>query len=185
MQAIEWFGTHFIGLFEAGAEQFMGFMTGIIPLLIVLLTFTNSVIALVGEERVSRAIRASSKYMILRYTVMPILSVMILTNPMAYTFGKFVREDEKPAFYDAVVSFLHPVSGLFPYANAGELFVYLGIANGVMQAGYDQGPLAVRYFLAGVVIIFIRGFVTERLTKFLIKRNTVPSDAAEEAVAES
>ena len=30
MQAIEWFGTNFIGLFEAGAETFMIFMTGII-----------------------------------------------------------------------------------------------------------------------------------------------------------
>lgn len=173
MQWIEWFGTNFIGLFEAGAETFMGFMTGIVPLLIVLLTFTNSVIALIGEDKVSRMIQSSSKYMILRYTLMPILSVMILTNPMAYTFGKFVKEEEKPAFYDSVVSFLHPVSGLFPYANAGELFVYLGIANGVMQAGYDQGPLAVRYFLAGVVIIFIRGLVTEKITKYLIKREAI------------
>ena len=137
-----------------------------------MLTFTYSIIAFIGEERVNKAIKASAKFLLLRYTVMPVLSVLLLTNPMAYTFGKFVEEDEKPAFYDAVVSFLHPVTGLFPYANAGELFVYLGIANGVMKAGYDQGSLAVRYFLCGIVIIFVRGFITEKITKFLMKRET-------------
>lgn len=170
MEFIEWFGTHFIGLFEAGGKQFMNFMTGIIPLLIVLLTFTNSLIAIIGEKRINRAIESSAKYMILRYSVMPVLSVLLLTNPMAFTFGKFVKEEEKPAFYDAVVSFVHPVTGLFPYANAGELFVYLGIANGVMEAGYDQGNLAVRYFLCGIVVVFMRGIITEKITKFLIKR---------------
>jgi len=173
MKFIEWFGKNFIGLFEAGGETFMGFMTGIVPLLIVLLTFTYSLIAFIGEERVNRAIQASAKYMILRYTVMPVLSVLLLTNPMAYTFGKFVKEEEKPAFYDSVVTFLHPVTGLFPYANAGELFVYLGIANGVMQAGYDQGSLAVRYFLCGIVVVLVRGVITEIITKFLIKREGI------------
>ncbi len=173
MKFIEWFGKNFIGLFEAGGETFMGFMTGIVPLLIVLLTFTYSLIAFIGEERVNRAIQASAKYMILRYTVMPVLSVLLLTNPMAYTFGKFVKEEEKPAFYDSVVTFLHPVTGLFPYSNAGELFVYLGIANGVMQAGYDQGSLAVRYFLCGIVVVLVRGVITEIITKFLIKREGI------------
>lgn len=173
MKAIEWIGTNFIGVFQAGGEQFMGFMTGIVPLLIVLLTFTNSVIALIGEDRVDAAIRKSSKNIVLRYTLMPVLSVLLLTNPMAYTFGKFLKEEEKPAFYDAAVSFVHPVTGMLPYANAGELFVYLGIANGVMQAGYDQGSLAVRYLLTGIVVIFIRGVVTERITKILIKRSNL------------
>ena len=31
MKYIEWFGKNFIGLFEAGGEQIMGFMTGIVP----------------------------------------------------------------------------------------------------------------------------------------------------------
>ena len=179
MQVIEWFGTNFIGLFQAGADQFVGFITGIVPLLVVLLTFTNALIAFVGEERVTRWVQSMAKYRVLRYSIMPMLSVMLLTNPMAYTFGKFVKEEHKPAFYDSVVSFLHPVTGLFPYANAGELFVYLGIANGVTEAGYPLGALATRYFLAGLVIILMRGLVTEWITKLLVKRQGVPSDAAQ------
>ncbi|WP_282920248.1 PTS glucitol/sorbitol transporter subunit IIC [Ignavigranum ruoffiae] len=170
MEFIEWLGVNFIGLFEAGAEVFKGFISGIIPLLIVLLTFTNALIALIGEERVNKAIRFSSKNIILRYSVMPVLSVLLLTNPMAYTFGRFLPEYQKPAFYDSAVSFVHPVTGLFPYANGGELFVYLGIANGVIKAGYSQGSLAVRYFLAGVVVILIRGIITEKITLTIKKR---------------
>lgn len=170
MQMIEWLGTNFIGLFEAGAEQFVGFISGIIPLLVVLLTFMNAVITSIGEERVTRWIQKGARFTLLRYTVIPILSVMILTNPMCYTFGRFVDEKYKPALYDASVSFVHPVTGLFPYANAGELFVYLGIANGVTQAGFSQAPLATRYLIAGVIVILIRGIVTERITQILINR---------------
>ena len=60
--------------------------------------------------------------------VLPALSVFFLTNPMCYTMGQFLPERYKPAFYDSQVSFVHPITGIFPHANAGELFVYLGIA---------------------------------------------------------
>lgn len=170
MKYIEWFGENFIGMFQAGGEQFMSYITGIVPLLVALLTFTNAIIAFIGPERVNNFIRKVAKFTILRYTIVPILACLILTNPMAYTFGQFLKEEEKPAFYDATVSFIHPVTGLFPYANAGELFVFLGIVNGVVKAGGSQGSLAARYFLAGVVVILIRGVITERITKYLMKR---------------
>lgn len=173
MEYIEWFGTHFIGLFQAGGKVFVGFMTDIVPLLIVLLTFTYALIAFIGEQRVTKAIQFSAKNMLLRYSLMPILSVLMLTNPMAYTFGRFVKEEQKPAFYDSVVSFLHPVTGMFLYANAGELFVYLGIANGVMNAGYSISSLSVRYFLAGIIIILMRGVITEIITKFLMRKKNL------------
>lgn len=172
MQYIEWIGNNFIGLFEAGADVFIDFMTGIIPLLVVLLTFTNAVVSFIGEDRVDRWIKKSSRFIVLRYTLMPILSILLLTNPMAYTFGQFVEEHEKPAFYDAAVSFIHPVTGLLPYANAGELFVYLGIADGVVEAGYSQGPLAVRYLITGIVVMLLRGIVTEFITKRMMVRET-------------
>jgi PTS system glucitol/sorbitol-specific IIC component len=89
---------------------------------------------------------------------------------MCYTFGRFLRERHKPAFYDSAVSFVHPVTTFFHYANAGELFVWLGVANGVAQLGQSTVPLAVRYFAVGIVVILIRGVVTELITSYLIRR---------------
>jgi PTS system glucitol/sorbitol-specific IIC component len=170
MEWIKWLGEHFIGMFNAGGETFMGLFTGIVPTLVVLLTFTYAVMKFIGEDRVTRAIQFAAKYTLLRYTLMPVLSVLMLTNPMAYTFGRFLPEKQKPAFYDSAVSFVHPVTGLFPYANAGELFVYLGIANGIQKLGLPIADLAVRYFLVGIVIIFIRGVITELITNYLAKK---------------
>ena len=98
-----------------------------------------------------------------RYLVLPVLAVMFLGNPMCYSFGRFVDEKYKPAYFDSCVSFLHPVTGLFPHANPGELFVYMGIAAGVTQLGLSLGDLALRYFVVGLIVIFIRGMLTERI----------------------
>jgi glucitol/sorbitol PTS system EIIC component len=170
LNAIIWAGEHFIGLFTEAGKQFAGLITGILPTLIVLLTFMYAVIAFIGEDRVTRAVQWSARWWITRYTIMPVLAVLLLTNPMAYTFGRFLRERHKPAFYDSAVSFVHPVTTFFPYANAGELFVWLGVANGVQQLGQSMVPLAVRYFLVGIVVILIRGLVTEFITAYLIRR---------------
>lgn len=170
MEWIKWLGEHFIGMFQAGGETFLGLVTGILPTLVVLLTFTYAIMKFVGEERVTKTIQFAAKYTLLRYTLMPVLSVLMLTNPMAYTFGRFLPEKQKPAFYDSAVSFVHPVTGLFPYANAGELFVYLGIASGIQELGLPVADLAVRYFMVGVVVILIRGVVTELITNYLAKK---------------
>lgn len=160
----------FIGLFNAGGEQFLGLVTGIIPTLVVLITFVNSMIRLIGEERVEGLAKLSTKNFLTRYTVLPVLAVFFLTNPMAYTFGRFLDEKYKPAFYDAAVSFVHPITGLFPHANPGELFVYLGVAAGLETLGLPLGDIAVRYFLVGVAVILLRGVVTEWITRILIAR---------------
>jgi PTS system glucitol/sorbitol-specific IIC component len=167
--AAEWF----IGLFQAGADVFVGFVTGIIPLLIVLLTAFYTLVNLIGEERVQRAARFAAGNIFTRYTLLPILAVFFLTNPMAYTFGVFLEERYKPAFYDSAVSFVHPPLGLFPHVNPGELFVWLGVAQGLQQLDLPLGDLAVRYLLAGLVVIFIRGLVTQYMTFFLARRQGV------------
>lgn len=167
---IEWAGTHFIGLFNASGQQFLGLVSGILPTLIVLLTFMYAVVKFIGEDRVTRAVMWSSRSWLTRYTVMPIISVLLLTNPICYTFGRFLRERHKPAFYDSAVSFVHPVTTFFPYANAGELFVWLGVADGLTKLHLSIVPLAIRYFVLGIVVIFIRGVVTERITEVIIAR---------------
>lgn len=170
LQGLVWFFSHFIGFFNASGKQFMDLVTGILPTLIVLLTAMYALVAFVGEERFTKAVQWSARWMVTRYTIMPVLSVLLLTNPMAYTFGRFLPERYKPAFYDSSVSFVHPVTTFFPYANAGELFVWLGVANGVTKLGESTVPLALRYFIVGIVVIFIRGVVTEWITKVLIRR---------------
>jgi len=90
---------------------------------------------------------------------------------MAYTMGRFLPEKYKPAFYDAAVSYVHPPLGIFPHVNPGEYFVWAGIANGVTEAGYNIGDLAVRYLLIGLVVILLRGIVTERISAVMWKRS--------------
>ncbi|HKH11213.1 MAG TPA: PTS glucitol/sorbitol transporter subunit IIC [Rubrobacter sp.] len=168
-RAAEWF----IGLFQAGADTFVGFVTGIIPLLIILLTAFYTLTNLIGQDRVHRAARFAAGNMFTRYTLLPVMAVFFLTNPMCYTFGTFLEEKYKPAFYDSAVSFVHPPLGLFPHVNAGELFVWLGVATGIQKLGLPLGDLAVRYLIAGLVVIFIRGIFTQYITQFLARRQGV------------
>ena len=139
-------GTHFIGVFQKGGEVFLSFVTGIIPTLVVLMTAFYALTEFIGEERVHGLARAAGRIALTRYTVLPVLSVFFLTNPMAYTFGTFLEEKHKPAFYDSAVSFVHPVLGLFPHCNPGEYFVWggvlvaLGAAVPIVYVALSGGP---------------------------------------------
>jgi len=167
----------FISTFQEGAKFFTGLVVGIIPLLIVLLTAVNAVVRLIGPERIERlgtaAARPGIVWYPVRYLLLPILAVFFFTNPMAYTMGRFLPERFKPAFYDSAVSFVHPITGLFPHANSGELFVYLGIAAGITKLGLPLGDLAVRYLLVGMVVILIRGIITEFITARMMSRRAL------------
>lgn len=163
MEAISTFANAFMSVFNEGATTLTGWVTGIIPSVICLMTAVNSVIKLIGEDRVEKFCSKITGNFLCRYLILPVIAVLCLANPMCYTFGRFVDEKYKPAYYDACVSFLHPVTGLFPHANAGELFVYMGIAAGVQKLGFQIGELAVRYFIVGLIVILIRGLLTERI----------------------
>lgn len=166
----------FISTFQEGAKFFTALVVGIIPLLIVLLTAVNAVVRLIGPERIERlgvaAARPGIVWYPVRYLALPVLAMFLFTNPMAYTVGRFLPERFKPAFYDSAVSFCHPITGLFPHANSGELFVYLGIAAGITTLGLPLGDLAVRYLLVGMVVILIRGILTEFITARMMSRRT-------------
>ncbi len=175
--------TGFIGMFQKGGETFVGLVTGIIPLLIVLMTAVNALVRFIGPERIDKVAMVSSRFVFLRYLVLPFLAVFFLTNPMAYTLGRFLPEKQKPAFYDSAVSFVHPILGLFPHANPGEIFVWAGIAVGITKLGLPIGDLALRYLLVGLVVIFIRGVVTERITAIMWARRPAAAGASEEEAA--
>lgn len=160
----------FMNIFKLGGDQFVSFVSSVIPMLIVMLTFFNALIGLIGEKRVNRFTQKIAKYAIFRYTLLPVLSVLLLTSPMCFSTGSFLEEKYKPAFYDATVSFVHPVLGLFPHANAAEIFVYTGVVAGVESLGFPAAQLAVRYFLVGLIVVFLRGIVTEQITKYFMKR---------------
>ncbi|CAB4701913.1 unannotated protein [freshwater metagenome] len=164
----------FIKVFNKGGSVLLSLMGGILPTLIVLLTAVNALVRLIGAERIENlgkaAARPGLQWYPVRYIILPFVAVFVLTNPMAYTMGRFLPERFKPAFYDSAVSFVHPILGIFPHANPGELFVYVGIATGIQQLGFGLGDLAVRYLLVGLVVIFIRGIVTEAITARMMKK---------------
>ena len=168
--AAEWF----IGLFRTGGDVFLSLVGGIVPLLIVLLTGVNAFVALIGPEKIDKvgewAARDGVIYYPVRYILLPFLAVFFLTNPMAYTMGRFLPEKYKPAFYDSAVSYVHPPLGIFPHINPGELFVWLGIAAGIEALGESTTPLALWYLIVGLIVIFIRGIVTERITAIMWAR---------------
>ncbi len=183
LDAIEAGAEYFIGIFQEGAGWFEAVVVGIVPLLIILLTGVNALIAFIGQERINKfaelAGRPGWQYSFIRYLALPVVAVVALTNPMAYTMGTFVPEKNKPAFYDAAVSFVHPPLGILPHVNPGELFVWLGIATGISAAGLSLTPLAVRYLLVGLVVIYLRGLVTQ----FIVDRMIARRDAANAAPA--
>lgn len=181
MEALAKFAEGFIGLFKAGGDNFVGLVVGIVPTLIVLMTAVNALIALIGPERIEGLGKTAAKpgiqYYPIRYVILPFLSMFFLTNPMAYTMGRFLPERFKPAFYDATVSMCHPPLGIFPHVNPGELFVWAGIAAGITTLGLPLGDLAIRFLLVGLVVILIRGIVTEWITVVMMGRK-VPAKSS-------
>jgi glucitol/sorbitol PTS system EIIC component len=179
-----WLATHFIGMFQQGGQVFVGFVTGIIPTLVVLMTAFYALTGLIGEDRVHGAAQWAGKYAFTRYSILPLISVFFLTNPMAYTFGSFLKERHKPAFYDSAVSFVHPPLGLFPHVNPGEYFVWGGVLV-ALQTLRDAGKLdggfivtlAVWYFIVGLIVIVAKGYVTEWITNILARRQGVDLDS--------
>ena len=160
----------FMNLFSLGGEQFVSWVTGIIPTIVMLLVLMNAIIALLDDAAIAKLARVCTGNPILRYAVLPFVSAFMLGNPMALSIGKFMPEFYKPCYYASATYHCHTNSGIFPHINASEIFIYLGIANGITQLGLDTTPLAIRYLLVGIVCNFISGWATEFTTKLVEKQ---------------
>lgn len=163
----------FMGLFDSGAETFVSWVTGIVPKVLLLLVFMNSLIALIGQEKINKFAKVCSKNVILAYGVLPFLSAFMLGNPMALSMGKFLPERMKPSYYASASYHCHTNSGIFPHINVGEIFIYLGIADGITTLGLSTTPLAIRYLLVGLIMNFFAGWVTDFTTKMVMKQQKI------------
>ena len=158
------FASAFMGVFQLGGEQFMGWVTGIIPTILMLLVMMNAIIALIGDERIEVIAKVCTSNPLLRYAVLPWLSAFMLGNPMALY---------KPSYYAAASYHCHTNSGIFPHINPSEILIYLGIAQGVTSLGLDATPLALRYMLVGFVANFISGWATDFTTAFVQRQQGI------------
>ena len=147
------FASAFMGVFQLGGEQFMGWVTGIIPTILMLLVMMNAVIALIGDERIEVIAKVCTSNPLLRYAVLPWLY--------------------KPSYYAAASYHCHTNSGIFPHINPSEILIYLGIAQGVTSLGLDATPLALRYMLVGFIANFISGWATDFTTAFVQKQQGI------------
>lgn len=169
VHAAEWF----IGLFEAGAEVFVSWMASIVPLILMLLIAMNSLIGIIGEHRINAFAAKAGRFAITRYMVLPFLGAFMLANPMSLSLGRFLPECYKPSYAAAGMQFCHTSNGVFPHINPGELFIWLGIANGVTQLGLSTAPLAIRYLLVGLVMNFVGGWTTDFITRWVEKQQGI------------
>ncbi len=167
MEIISSAASAFMNLFQQGGIQFVAWVSSIIPLIVMLLVFMNSLVAFIGQERVNRFAAHAAGNPVLRYFVLPFLSALMLGNPMALSMGKFLPEFYKPAYYASASYHCHTNSGIFAHINPGEIFIYMGIASGITTLGLDVSQLAVRYMLVGFVANLISGWSTEFTTKLV------------------
>ena len=164
------------GIIDAGARQLISWVTGLLPELFLFLILLNAVTSLIGRARVERLAAKCGANPLLRYMLLPFLSAVVLGNPMAISMGRYLPERYKPAYFASASYHCHTNSGLFQHINPAELFLWLGIANGVMARGCDLFPLALRYMAAWLVANFVSGYATELITRQVEKRQGIKLD---------
>lgn len=170
------FAESFSNIFTACGQCLCDNIVGLLPSVMVLLMLFNAVCHWIGQEKIEKFSAVCAKNYILSYTVLPFISWFFLCNPACYTAGKFLKQRQRASLIDILATTNGPMLSIFPHVNPGELFIWLGIASGVEQLGYSVVPLAIRFFIAGWVLAFIRAFITEKLWVFFAKREGIDTD---------
>ena len=161
---------------DTGAYQLLTWVTQLLPKVFLFLILLNALTSLIGRSRVERLAARCGSNALLRYMVLPFLSAVVLGNPMAISMGRYLPERYKPAYFASASYHCHTNSGFFQHINPAELFLWLGIANGVLARGQDLFPLALRYLLAGLVANFVSGYATELITRRVEKKQGIRLD---------
>lgn len=164
------------GMVDTGAQQLLTWVTQLLPKVFLFLILLNAVTSLIGRSRVERLAAKCGSNAFLRYLVLPFLSAVVLGNPMAISMGRYLPERYKPAYFASASYHCHTNSGIFQHINPAELFLWLGIANGVLARGQNLFPLALRYLLAGLVANFVSGYATELITRRVEKKQGIRLD---------
>ena len=161
---------------DTGAYQLLTWVTQLLPKVFLFLILLNALTSLIGRSRVERLAAKCGSNALLRYLVLPFLSAVVLGNPMAISMGRYLPERYKPAYFASASYHCHTNNGIFQHINPAELFLWLGIANGVLARGQDLFPLALRYLLAGLVANFVSGYATELITRRVEKKQGIRLD---------
>ena len=170
MDFITNFAQSFIGIFQESGKTFLGMVSGTVPMLVVLLTTINFFIKIVGEDKINKVAMLFGKSKILTYGILPSFAWFFFSSPGALTVGRFLPEKCKPGYQDALGATAHPLTALFPHVVPSELFIWLGIAEGIRKIGLPISGLAIRYIIAGLIVGLMRGLITEMIFLFLAKR---------------
>ena len=160
-------------IISAASDQLITWAAHMLPQIFLFLIFMNAITQLIGRARVERlAVRCGSNSL-LRYMVLPFLSAVVLGNPMAISMGRYLPEKYKPAYFASVSYHCHTNSGIFQHINPAELFLWLGIADGIVSLHLKIFPLALRYMCAGLIANYVSGYVTELITIKAAKKKNI------------
>src|SRR5699024_7225585 len=164
-----------------GGDTLVDLVTDLIPSVLVILTFMTAVVRFVGDDKVEYLSKhLASKNFLVRHLILPFIAVFFFSSPAQFIAGKYLKEKHKAAYFEATNCLsMAPLMSFFPHVNAAEIFVYLGVASGVEQAGFSITPLAVSVLIIGIVTTTIRSILVEQVNRFLASRQGINWDEIE------